>query len=466
MRIPFVTTNLQYLAAFWAALTSLMSGMVYGWPSPTLPQLQQPGSWLPLTADEASWIVSCVTISSVLPIIAMPLIVDVVGRKMLLIASGLPAFASWLMVLFADSAGMLIASRVVAGLSIGASVCLVPMYVGEVAEAKVRGMLATVFQFAMCLGSLASYCMGPYMSYSAVAIVSAAVPVLFMLGFLWMPESPYFLALRGRDEEAKNALRRLRGAVSEEAIQEELGIVQKYVEEQREAQQSQLELMGKLVQRRGSRRALVVCVVLILTQVFTGLSVLTGYTTDTFQQSGVALDADVCAIIVAAVQTASSVATSLLADRAGRRPLMLLSFAGCVLTMATLSVLFYLKDVVHTDLTAVQWLPLAAMIAFPVFNILGVGPLPWAIVGEVFPSDVKGVATAVVSVVQAVTFTLMGKLFQVMSDAAGIYSVFFLFTASAFVGLVFTFFFLPETKGRTFVEITRHFEGEEQEESK
>ncbi|XP_047116048.1 facilitated trehalose transporter Tret1-like [Schistocerca piceifrons] len=402
----------------------------------------------------------------------MPLIVDVVGRKMLLIASGLPAFASWLMVLFADSAGMLIASRVVAGLSIGASVCLVPMYVGEVAEAKVRGMLATVFQFAMCLGSLASYCMGPYMSYSAVAIVSAAVPVLFMLGFLWMPESPYFLALRGRDKEAKSALRRLRGAVSEEAIQEELGIVQKYVEEQRGERPNltldltSLELMGQLVRRRGSRRALVVCVVLILTQVFTGLSVLTGYTTDTFQQSGVALDADVCAIIVAAVQTASSVATSLLADRAGRRLLMLLSFAGCVLTMATLSILFYLKDVVHTDLTAVQWLPLAAMIAFPVFNILGVGPLPWAIVGEVFPSEVKGVATAVVSVVQAVTFTLMGKLFQVMSDAAGIYSVFFLFTASAFVGLVFTFFFLPETKGRTFVEITRHFEGEEHEESK
>ncbi|XP_049786249.1 facilitated trehalose transporter Tret1-like [Schistocerca cancellata] len=440
--------------------------MVSGWASPILPRLQEPGSWLPLTADEASWIISCLTISTVLPKIGVPFIVDVVGRKRLLIASALPVFVSWIMVLFAGSAGMLIASRLVAGLGIGASICLVPMYVGEVAEAKVRGMLGTVFQFAMSVGFLVSYSMGPYMSYSAVAIVSAAVPVLFMLGFLWMPESPYFLALRGRDKEAESALRRLRGDVSEEAIQEELGIVQKYVREQRETQRSWLERLGQLVRRRGSRRALVVCVVLILTQSFAGLSVLMGYTTEIFQQSGVALDADVCSIIVAAVQTVSSVATSLLADRAGRRPLLLLSLSGCGLTMATLATLFYLKDVVRADLTAVQWLPLAAMAAFIVFNILGIGPLPWAIVGEVFPSEVKGVATGIVSVALAVTTTTLSKLFQVISDAAGIYSVFFLFMASAVVGLVFTFFFVPETRGRTFVEITRHFEGEEDEEIK
>ncbi|XP_049828721.1 facilitated trehalose transporter Tret1-like [Schistocerca gregaria] len=466
MRIPFVTTNLQYLAAFWAALTYLMSGMISGWVSPILPRLQEPGSWLPLTADEASWIVSSMTISCVLPIIGVPIIVDIVGRKVLFIASGLPVFAAWLMVLFADSAAMLIASRLVAGLGIGASICLLPMYVGEVAEAKVRGMLGTVFQFAMSAGGLISYCMGPYMSYSAVAIVSAAVPVVFMVGFLWMPESPYFLALRGRDKDAEGALRRLRGAVTEEAIQEELDIIHKYVKEQREARQSRLELLGQLVRRRGNRRALVLCVVLIVTQVFTGLAVLLSYTTDIFRQSGVALDADVCAIIVAAVQTETSVATSLLADRAGRRPLLLLSFAGCGVTMAMLGTIFYLKDVVHTDLTAVQWLPLAAMVVFLVFNILGIGPLPWAVVGEVFASDVKGVATSVVAVVQSVLFTALSKLFQVISDATGVYAVFFLFMASAVVGLVFTFFFLPETRGRTFIEITRHFEGGEDEETK
>ncbi|XP_047116047.1 facilitated trehalose transporter Tret1-like [Schistocerca piceifrons] len=466
MRIPFVTTNLQYLAAFWASLTCVMSGMVTGWLSPILPRLQEPGSWLPLTADEASWIVFCTAISSVIPIIGVPIIVDIVGRKMLLITSGLPVFASWLMVLFADSAGMLIASRLVAGLGTGSCLSLVAMYVAEIAETKIRGMLGTVFQFALSAGGLASYCMGPYMSYSAVAIVSAAVPVIFMLGFLWMPESPYFLALRSRNEEAESVLRRLRGAVSEEAIQEELDIVQKYVKEQREARQSQLELLRQLVLRRGSWRALVVCVVLIVTQVFAGLSVLLAYATDIFRQSGVALDADVCAIIVAAVQTMTSVATSLLVDRAGRRPLMLLSLAGCSATMAVLGTCFYLKDVARTDLTAVQWLPLAATVAFLVFNILGVGPLPWAIVGEVFQSDVKGMAIAIVSVLQSVLFAVLSKLFQVISDATGMYTAFFLFMASAFAGLVFTFFFLPETRGRTFIEITRHFEGEEGEETK
>ncbi|XP_049786250.1 facilitated trehalose transporter Tret1-2 homolog [Schistocerca cancellata] len=323
MRIPFVTTNLQYLAAFWAALTYLMSGMISGWVSPILPRLQEPGSWLPLTADEASWIVSSMTISCVLPIIGVPIIVDIVGRKVLFIASGLPVFASWLMVLFADSAAMLIASRLVAGLGIGASICLLPMYVGEVAEAKVRGMLGTVFQFAMSVGGLVSYCMGPYMSYSAVAIVSAAVPVVFMVGFLWMPESPYFLALRGRDKDAERALRRLRGAMTEEAIQEELGVIHKYVKEQRG------------VQHPGDRPTAV-----------------------------------------------------------GRRG--------------------------------------------------------------------RGVRVGR----EGGRYIALSKLFQVISDATGIYAVFFLFMASAVVGLVFTFFFLPETRGRTFIEITRHFEGEEDEETK
>ncbi|XP_047115364.1 facilitated trehalose transporter Tret1-like [Schistocerca piceifrons] len=459
MRLPF-TGTLQYIAAFTATLSYLSCGMLAGWTSPMLPRLREPGSHLPLTADEASWVVSATSMVMPLPVLLVPFVVDVVGRKTLLVASAVPVFASWLMVLFAESAAMLIASRLVASLGVGAVMCVGPMYVCEVAEARVRGALGTLFQFMLSAGSLLAFSLGPYLSYEAVAIACAAVPVVFLACFVWMPESPYFFALRGRDEEAERVLRRLRGSVPEEDIAQELAVVRKCVEQQKGCRQSWLQLLGQLVRRRGSRRALVVCVGLMLAQVCTGLATLLGYTTEVFQRSGAALDADVCSIVVAAVQVATSVAAALLADRAGRRPLLLLSCAGCALTIAAEGVFFYLKDVVRADLSDVQWLPLTAFLGFLVFNILGLGPVPWAMVGEVFPSEVKGLATAIVTVVLSVSSTAVAKLFQVVSDQVGMHVVFFSFSACAAAGLVFTYFCVPETKGRSFLEIMRHFEGD------
>lgn len=137
-------------------------------------------------------------------------IVDMIGRKRAILATALPFFIAWIMVAFAETVLMLYLARFLAGIADGFTFTVVPMYIGEIADPKVRGMLGSSCSVTWIAGFLVINVIGSYLSIKTAALVSSIVPGFLFLTFLWMPESPYYLLMRSRPEDARKSLQRLK----------------------------------------------------------------------------------------------------------------------------------------------------------------------------------------------------------------------------------------------------------------
>ncbi|KDR19246.1 Sugar transporter ERD6-like 6 [Zootermopsis nevadensis] len=447
---------LQYAAAFTAALTFLMAGTFASWTSPTLPKLEEVHSHIPITRDQGSWIVSLLGVGGILAPLPAGYLVNKYGRRPLLIFSALPFLLAWLLIIFARSAVDLMVSRTVCGLGAGIAFAVCPIYLGEIAEDSVRGILGTLMQLMMNLGSMFEYSLGPYVSYTTLGVLSSVFPVVFLVLMFFMPESPYFLLMQDRRDEAEIALMRLRGQTDRQHIQEELARIQNVLAEQMKEESRPRDLIAT----RGTRRALVIMIGLILIQQFGGIMAILSNAQDVFEITpGSSLSSSECAIVVGGIQTLASISTSSLVDRLGRRPLLLTSTFGCAASLVVMGAYQYIHLKTDMDTAAYDWLPLLCLVVFLVTYSLGIGPLPIAMMGEMFPSNVKGVALSIGAMLLSFCFVLVTKLYQVAVDGLGAYFTFWFFAGVSTVGIFFVFFLVPETKGKSLGNIVLELNG-------
>ncbi|PNF21494.1 hypothetical protein B7P43_G13559 [Cryptotermes secundus] len=218
----------QYLAATAANLATVTAGAALGWTSPAQPKLEageDNEGWIVLSSEETSWIGSLTPAGSVIGPILVGLLADRIGRKWTLLFTVCPALVSWIMLIFVDTLVLIYVARFILGIAVGMVYAVAPMYVGEIAESRIRGALGSFLQLLVVTGYLFEYCVGPYVTYTHLAIVSGCVPVMFAVSFVLFPESPYYLLARGRREEAARALQWLRGQ-SRAEVQEELDVIE------------------------------------------------------------------------------------------------------------------------------------------------------------------------------------------------------------------------------------------------
>lgn len=441
---------LQHVAAVTACLTFLIVGTFTSWTSPTLPKLEASDSPIPITRDQGSWIVSLMGVGGILAPIPAGYLVNKYGRKKLLLFTALPFILAWLLIIFARSAVELLISRAVCGFGNGIVFTVCSMYVAEIAESSVRGILGTLMQLLMNLGTMFGYCVGPYVSYTTYGVLSAMFPAIFLGLMLYMPETPYFFLMQDQRDEAELALMRLRGRSDRQDVQEELAGIQT-------ALLQQMKDKGRprdLIATRGTRRGLVVMIGLIFIQQFGGIMAILSNTQAVFDITpGSSLSSSESAIVVGGIQVVASVGTSSLVDRLGRRPLLLVSTSGCAASLAIMGAYQYIHLRTDADTAAYDWLPLGCVVVFLVAYSLGVGPLPIAMMGEMFPTNIKGLAVSIGSMLIAVCFLVVTKLYQVAVDGVGSYTTFWFFAGVSATGIPFVFLLVPETKGKSLENI-------------
>ncbi|XP_068083518.1 facilitated trehalose transporter Tret1 [Anabrus simplex] len=426
----------------------LTCGTFTGWPSSSCPKLMAKDSPFPVSSDQCSWIIAFLAFGNICGPIPTGYLANVLGRKTVLALSSVPFVVSWLIVTLAQSVEQLYAARFIAGVGYGIAFTVGPMYISEVTENRIRGSMVTLFQVMFNLGTLFEYSVGPYIPYGTLALSSAVFPLIFLVTFVWMPESPYHLLAKDRKEAAERCLMKLRGKRKPEGVKEELHMMLMTVEIQRHDQGSVLDL----ARSRGNRRAFFIVIALIAIQNFSGIQPILSYTSSIFASSGSGIDANMSAIIFGVVNVLVSVASAALVDRAGRRPLLLVSCAGSSACMLGLGVYFYFAHIIENS-DYLDWIPLALVLIYIVMYMIGLGPLPWAVAGEIFPNNVKGYAISFVSVFNALLSLVTVKLFQVLTDAVGEYVVFWIFAICCALGTAVVFIFLPETKGKSLLEI-------------
>lgn len=443
----------QYVAAVTGSISIMMNGTTLGWITPLLVHLLSRNSEVPMTRAQSSWVVSLISIGELFTPIPAGILVDIWGRKPCLIITAPMYIISWILVLATRSVPVLYAVRIIQGLGMGIIFTVLPMYIAEIAGPTIRGSLTTLFQGMWYFGILFEYSIGPYVTYDHYAYISATIPVIFLLTFSWMPESPYFLLMRNREEDALEALTWLR-AEDNFTIQQELLVMKQSVREEMLNKVSWKDLWAT----PADRRALLIIQVLAVSKFLSGAEAILSYVSQTFSATrGSCLTADNYTIIIGVLIILTTFLTSGLADTMGRRPLLLLSCIGSGISEFLAGLYYYLDAETTIGISSYSWLSFVSIASYCVFLSIGIGPLCSTIQAELFPSNTRGLASGLTNITITATSFISMKMYQVISDSVGIYLNYWIFSAFCALGAVVILLFMPETKGKTFAEIQKEF---------
>ncbi|WP_083325707.1 sugar porter family MFS transporter [Hymenobacter coccineus] len=359
------------------------------------------------------------------------------GRRRLFTASALAAAVPRTLAEF-------VAARLAGGLAIGVASLLVPLYLAEIAPARIRGRLVTLNQLAIVTGILLAYVTSYYLAGRGPdawrwMFATAAVPsLLFLLALVLVPESPRWLLGRGRAPEALRTLTRLNGlaAAATEAAEIQAALA---AERGQDAQLSQPRL----------RRPLGIAVVLAVLQQITGINTILYYGSIIFtEHSGQSAASAIGAnALIGGINFAGTVVALLIIDKVGRKPLLLFASGGMALTLGALVV------ALHQHAPG-PWL-LGLIMGYVACFAVGLGPGVWVVITEIFPNAVRGRAASLATVALWVACTLISFTFLSLVKAAGLAGAFGLYAVLSAVTFGFVWWAVPETKGRTLEEIER-----------
>ena len=431
-------------AALVACLAPLSFGYSLGYSSPTIPQLREYGL---LDRSSQSWFGSLMSVGAVIggPIAA--LCIGHLGRKSTLLCCTLPFVTGWLLTIVAWEKYMLFAGRIVIGIGTGMASLVAPVYIAEVSPKRLRGLLGSCNQLSVTFGILVATSLGFVLNWKWMAVGGQIVAVLLMLGMLFMTETPRWLLSKGHETEAMHALHWLRGGTV--PIREERDEIQ----EKLRMHSGRVHLTDFL--QPTLLHPLVISMTLMIFQQVGGINVVVFYSTEVFEKAHIGNDPLVPAVIVAAVMLAVTFIATLLMDILGRRVLLLVASTLMCLSSASLGVYYYLLQELHTNH---GWLSLVSVTVYVAAFSLGWGPIPWLIMGEVFPVRASGLASGMATCLNWTLVFVITKEFDAMQSAMHTYGTFWFFASMCFLSGIFVAIFLPETKGKTLEEIEDLFD--------
>ncbi|KAJ1433024.1 Sugar/inositol transporter [Sesbania bispinosa] len=402
-----------YFTTFIAVCGSYEFGACAGYSSPTQDAIRKD---LSLSLAEYSLFGSILTFGAMIGAITSGPIADFIGRKGAMRVSSAFCVAGWLVIYFSEGPVPLDIGRLATGYGMGVFSYVVPVFVAEIAPKELRGTLTTLNQFMIVTAVSVSFIIGNVFPWRVLALIGLIPTAVLLLGLFFIPESPRWLAKRGRVKDFEEALQILRGRdadISEEAEEIQIGV------------------------------GLMVC------QQFGGINGVCFYTSSIFELAG--FSATIGTIIYACLQIVVTGVGAALIDKAGRKPLLVLSglglVAGCIFT----AVAFYLKDH-EVGVGAVPALALTGILVYIGSFSIGMGAIPWVVMSEIFPVNIKGRAGSIATLVNWFGAWLCSYTFNFLMSWSS-YGTFILYAAINALAILFIVVAVPETKGKSLEQL-------------
>ncbi|TWX69080.1 sugar porter family MFS transporter [Colwellia sp. C1TZA3] len=387
---------------------------------------------------------------------------DKLGRKTILIITAV------LFIVSAYGSGVSISSfefviyRIIGGFAVGAASVLAPAYISEIAPAKYRGTLATIQQVAIISGLFSAFVSNYYLA--DIAGISTAVlwmdleawrwmfwiellpALVFLIALLFIPESPRFLVLKQREDQALSVLKRLYGA---EYAQSKLSEIQASFNEHNH-QPTFKDLLNK--KTGGVRKVVWVGIGLATLQQLVGINIVFYYGAILWQAVGFSeSDALLINILSGGVSIAACFVTMYYIDKIGRKPLLLIGSIGMTITLATLVASFMTADVGASGNLILGSMGVVALIsanAYVFFFNLSWGPVMWVLLGEMFPNQIRGLGLAVSGFTQWTANFAVTMMFPIMLGSIGLAAAYSFYALFAGLSIIFVLKFVNETKGK------------------
>ena len=453
--------NLGYI--WLISAVAAMGGLLFGWDWVVVggakPFFQR---YFDLTSEaQIGWANSCALIGCLVGSLIAGALSDRFGRRRLLIVAALLFAVTSLGNALAQSFSIFIAWRMLGGVAIGLASSLSPMYISEVAPARMRGKLVSINQLTIVVGILLAqvlnWCLVRNLPQGATDEfiknswfgqqgwrwmfgLTAAPSLLFLLGMFFVPESPRWLAKYGRPERARGILTRIGGqAYADAAIAE----IQTTLSKEEIAHVRFTDLLDSRL-----RKVLVLGVVLAVFQQWCGINVIFNYAEEIFRAAGY----DISSVLKNIAWTGSvNMLFTFVAlgtvDRAGRRPLMLFGAAG-------LAVIYTAMGVCYGN--GVQGLPVLLLVLAAIgVYAMSLAPVTWVVISEIFPNRIRGAAMSVAVTALWIACFILTYSFPMLNAKLGSSGTFWLYAAICVLGFVFIFFKLPETNGKTLEAIEK-----------
>lgn len=463
-------------------------------------------------------VVGAPTLGGIIASVGGALLADVMGRKRVLLILALLYTASATASAFAPSYEVLVLARFIGGLAF-ACLGIAPMYIGEIAPREKRGTLVTISQLNIVIGFSVAYFVNYFVllaSQSDAAWVQAlgvdrfawrwmlgieAIPAfLWLLFLLSVPESPRWLVMKGRLEQARAVLERLKPAEKvqrglEEIAESLAGAKEKFFERMRE------------IFMPAMRLPIAIGLIIAVAQQVTGINAIYFYAPTIFEQSGVGTNAAFAqATLIGVINVVFTIVAMVLIDRVGRKPLLMIGMAGVVLSTALAGwgfqqATFELTDTAVAGLSAgidrealqplvgvafendlafkaalhdalgeaaIQqysaaltqaaidinpWLVLLGILGFVASFAISLGPVYWCLLSEIFPNRARGPAMALAGFFNAMSSFMVQFVFPWELSHLGTATIFFIYSGLGLMAILLLAWLLPETKGKSLEEL-------------
>ena len=433
--------NLLHL--YFICLIATMGGLMFGFDvaiiSGAVPFIQPYFGWNEL---QLGWGVSSLLLGAIAGAFGSGVLSDMYGRKKVLIVVALFFAVSCTFTALATSSIVFISARVFGGLAVGAASVLSPMYVAEVAPPKNRGMLVSVYQLAIVLGILCSYTINYGLhnidnNWRWMFATGIIPSVLFFVGLFFIPESPRWLYKAGKKDDSLKVLTGIGGeSLAKVEILE--------IAESLKGDSSSVS-MGELF-KPSVRKVMLVGFLLAIFVQISGINTIVDYAPKILLSAGVEINnALLQTSMVGLINFIFTFVAIFFIDRIGRRSLYLIGSMGMVITLIMLAISFYLKmQGVFT---------LICILLFIAFFASCIGPVFWTLVSEIFPNRIRGKAVAFASFTQWIFNFLVVLLFPHFLASLGGAKTFLFLALMSFLQLLFTYLYVPETKGKSLEEI-------------
>lgn len=373
-------------------------------------------------------------------------IADRFGRKPGLLTAAFIFTLSALGMAFAPSLSIFLAMRFCAGIGVGMASLLSPMYIAEISPAQMRGRNVAINQLTIVIGILVTNLINYLLSgkgddaWRWMFGLGAVPSVLFLVGVLWLPESPRWLMKAGKTNDAQKILLNIGdttfAAQTTTAIQQSLS---------GSSNTSFKDIFGKAV-----RPAVIVGMALAVFQQFCGINVVFNYTSTIFESAGANLDRQLLETVsIGFVNLVFTLIAMWQVDKLGRRPLMLAGSLG-------LSIIYILLAFILQNGFSTTILSLFVLLAIALYAT-SLAPVTWVLISEIFPNKIRGQASSMAIVALWIAYFILVFTFPILAKAIGTYGPFYLYAVICLLGFLFIRSKVKETKGQTLEQLEQSF---------
>jgi MFS transporter, SP family, galactose:H+ symporter len=463
--------GLVWVIAAIAATGGLLFGFDTGVISGAIPYFQKE------FAISDSWIEIITTaglVGAVIGAMFCGRLTDILGRKKVILGSAVIFIIGALWSGFAPTAAYLVVARLFLGLAIGISSFSVPLYIAEISPTKIRGTLVSMFQLLITIGIMVSYFSdltfakpegdpGYNDCWRSMFYVGVIPALIMFTGMLFLPETPRWLISKGYEDKCRDVLKKV----------EDPQLVEEVISKMKEEMKADAENVTKWsdVFKPWLKPALIIAVGIMFVQQFTGINTIIYYSPKIFLMAGFegAKAAIMASVSVGIINVLFTILSLFMIDKLGRRKLYFIGLGGMVLSLITLGTCFAFQATLGDS---IKWLTIALVLIYIAFFAISLGPLGWLIISEVFPLKVRGVGASIGSLsnwlfngIVAFTFfkivkglTMQGTEIVLNGDNLGNPAgAFWVYALIGIVGLIWGYFYIPETKGKTLEQIEDHW---------